>query len=117
MLWATLGLFAGIILGLLVNIQIPLGLIKYTAVVIIVILDGLFGAIKADIKHEEKYSATIFFTGLIFNAILALAITLLGEQLGLDLYLAVTVVFTFRIFANLGTLRRALIKKITKRKA
>ena len=115
MLWAALGLFAGIIIGLLVNIQIPLALIKYTAVIIIVMLDALFGAIKAEIEHE-KYEASIFLTGILFNAILALAITLLGEQLGLDLYLAVTVVFTFRIFANLGTLRRALIKEIKKRK-
>ena len=115
MLWALIGILAGIIIGLAINFQIPLELIKYTAVLIIVILDAIFGAIKAEIE-QEKYDVLIFLTGIIFNSVLALGITLLGEHLGLDLYLAVTVVFTFRIFANLGTLRRAIIKELTKKK-
>lgn len=115
MIWVLIGVLAGIIIGLSINFQIPLELIKYTAVIIIVILDALFGAIKAELDHE-KSDVVIFFTGIIFNSILALAITLLGEKLGLDLYLAVTVVFTFRIFANLGTVRRAIIKELTKKK-
>jgi small basic protein len=115
MLWTIVGILAGLIIGLITNLEIPLGLIKYTAVLIIVILDALLGALKAELDHE-KYDAIIFITGILFNGILALAITLLGERLGLDLYLAVTVVFTFRIFANLGTLRRAIIKELTKKK-
>jgi len=116
MVWALFGTLAGIILGLSFNYTIPIDYIKYTAVVIIVILDALFGAMKAEVTHEEKYSAPIFLTGLLFNATLALGITLLGERLGLDLYLAVTVVFTFRIFSNLGIVRRALISTVTKKK-
>jgi small basic protein len=115
MLWTIIGVLTGLVIGLVTNLEIPIGLIKYTAVLIIVILDSLLGALKAEIDHE-KYDAVIFVTGIFFNGILALAITLLGESLGLDLYLAVTVVFTFRIFANLGTLRRAIIKEITKKK-
>jgi small basic protein len=111
MIWTLFGVLIGIILGLTVDISIPIPYIKYTAVIIIVVLDALFGATKAELGKEE-YSPLIFISGLGFNVILALGITLLGERLGLDLYLAVTVVFTFRIFSNLGILRRALLKKI-----
>ena len=115
MIWATLGILVGIIIGLITDYTIPIEYIKYTAVTIIGILDALFGAVKAEISHD-KYNATIFLTGLVFNIILALGITLLGEKLGLDLYLAATVVFTFRIFSNLGITRRAILERVTKRK-
>ena len=107
--WAILGILIGVIIGLSTNYTIPIEHIKYTAVTIIVLLDGIFGAIKAELSHE-KYDNTIFTTGLIINILLAFGITLLGERLGLELYLAVTVVFTFRIFSNLGVVRRAILK-------
>lgn len=116
MVWALLGILVGIIIGLSVNLTIPVEYIKYTAVIIIGILDALFGAVKAQETKQEEYNSTIFLVGLLFNIILALAITLLGERLGLDLYLAVTVVFTLRIFSNLSLVRRTLIDIIVKKK-
>ena len=114
MIWALFGTLLGITIGLILDVNIPIAYIKYTAVIIIGILDSLFGAIKADLAHE-KYNPTIFLTGLVSNIVLAAAITLLGEQLGLDLYIAVTVVFTLRIFSNLGIMRRAFIDGLTKK--
>lgn len=116
MAWASIGILIGIIMGLNISYTIPPEYIKYTAVIIIVILDSLFGAIKAETTTKEEYNQTIFITGLIFNAILALGITLLGEKLGLDLYLAVTVVFIFRIFSNLGSTRRSIIEHIANKR-
>ena len=110
MIWAIVGILIGIIAGLTINIEIPIEYTKYSAVAIIGILDALFGAIRAEVT-KDQYNTVIFITGLLFNIILALGITLLGEQLGLDLYLAATVVFTFRIFSNVGITRRALIQK------
>lgn len=115
MIWALLGTLLGIIIGLSVQFTIPIEYIKYTAVVIIGILDALFGGIKGEMTKEE-YDPIIFITGLTANIILALGITLLGEKLGLDLYLAVTVVFIFRIFSNLAIFRRAMLGILTKKK-
>lgn len=115
MIWAIFGILLGIIIGLSVNLTIPIEYIKYTAVSIIVILDSLFGAVNAEVS-KNKYDTQIFLTGLGFNIILALAITLLGEKLGLDLYLAVTVVFIFRIFKNFGIVRYALLEKLATKK-
>ncbi len=111
MIWAALGIILGIIIGISVNYTIPIEYIKYTAVIIVGILDSLFGAIKAEIIKDDKYNSLLFISGFILNILLALGITLLGEHLGLDLYLAITVAFVFRIFSNLGIVRRALIKK------
>ncbi len=113
MIWAILGILIGIIIGLATNFPIPLELTKYSAVVIMGILDALFGAIRAEVT-KDQFNAIIFITGLLFNIILAIAVTLLGEKLGLELYLAATFVFTFRIFSNVGITRRAVLQNALK---
>ncbi|MFH1719998.1 MAG: small basic family protein [Patescibacteria group bacterium] len=115
MIWALAGIILGIIIGLNIHYTIPIEYTKYTAVAIIGILDALFGAIRAEVT-KDKYDAVIFLTGLFFNIALALGITFLGEQLGLDLYLAATVVFTFRIFSNLGITRRAMLQNMIEKR-
>jgi small basic protein len=111
MIWSIIGIIIGILIGLTFNFPIPLELTKYTAVIIMGILDALFGAIRAEVT-KDKFNAIIFITGLLFNVILSVAITLLGDKLGLDLYLAAAFVFTFRIFSNVGITRRAIIQNL-----
>jgi len=115
MIWALIGILVGVICGLAIDIPIPIELTRYTAVVSIGILDALFGAIRAEVT-KDKYNAVIFISGLFFNVILAIAITYLGDKLGLDLYLAATVVFTFRIFSNVGITRRALLENFLQKR-
>jgi small basic protein len=115
MTWVAIGILVGIIVGLNTSYEIPIEYTKYTAIIIVGILDSLFGAVRAEVTKEE-YDPLIFITGLIFNIILAIGITYLGEKLGLDLYLAAAVVFTFRIFSNLGIIRRSLLKIRVKNK-
>ncbi len=110
MTWSLIGILVGIIIGLSMDINIPVEYTRYTAVIIIGMLDALIGAIRAEYTRDN-YDPLIFLTGLFFNIILAVGITYLGDRLGLDLYLAATVVFTFRIFSNVGITRRALIQK------
>lgn len=108
MLLALLGILLGLIVGWFLPFTIPIEHTRYTAVVILAILDALIGAIRAHVARDH-YNQWVFLTGLFFNVILAIIITLLGDMLGLDLYLAATVVFTFRIFRNVGIARRALL--------
>ena len=109
MLWSLIGLIAGVLIGLVVQVDIPIEYTKYSAVIIIGLLDALIGAIRAQMA-ENEYRHLIFISGLFFNIILAVGITYLGDRLGLDLYLAATVVFTFRIFTNVGIIRRTFMK-------
>lgn len=111
MIWSLIGILIGLLIGLTVNYPIPLEFTKYSAVIIMGILDALFGAIRAEVTRDQ-FNAVIFITGLAFNILLSIAITLLGDKLGLDLYLAATFVFTFRIFSNVGITRRAVIQNV-----
>lgn len=115
MRWITLGLLLGIVMGVLLKLQIPVVLTRYTAVAIMGILDAVFGALRAEVT-EGKYDSMIFATGLVFNIFLAVAITYLGDRLGLDLYLAASIVFTFRIFNNVGVSRRILLDKFMQKR-
>lgn len=107
MFFALIGILIGIIVGWFLPFTIPVEYTRYTAVTILGIADSLIGAIRAQMT-KDHYDPWIFATGLFFNILLSIGITLFGDMLGLDLYLAATVVFTFRIFRNVGIARRAL---------
>lgn len=115
MIWAFLGIIIGIITGFALNFSIPIELTKYSAVMIMGLFDALFGAIRAE-ATEDNFDGIIFISGLLFNIIISIAITILGDKLGLDLYLAAAFVFTFRIFNNIGATRRFLLEKYLKKK-
>lgn len=114
MLYVLIGLLIGVGIGIGAPIEIPVEFVRYTAVGILGILDSILGAIRADL--QGRYNITIFISGLIFNMILAMLITYFGDRLGLDLYLAVLVVFTLRIFANIGTIRYSFLTKFLGKK-
>jgi small basic protein len=73
-------------------------------------LDSLFGAIRASV--EKKYTTLIFVTGLAFNMVVAVLITYIGDKLNLDLYMAILVAFTIRIFANIGVIKTTTVDKL-----
>lgn len=108
-----LGLSFGLIIGTFLRIDIPPELARYTAVAIVGIMDSLFGAVRASI--ENKYDSTVFLTGLAFNMLVAVIITFIGDKLNLDLYMAILVAFTIRIFANIGIIKTTTVNKILKK--
>lgn len=92
------------------RVDIPPEYARYTAVAIVGILDSLFGAIRASV--ESKYNMVVFVTGLIFNLIVAVLITYIGDKLNLDIYLAILVAFTIRILANIGIIKTTAVNKL-----
>ena len=113
-MFGIIGLIIGIIAGIFVPLAIPIEFARYTAVGILAILDSILGAARADL--QKKYDVTIFTSGLIFNMLLATIITYIGDRLGIDLYIAVLVVFMIRIFANIGTIRYSFLTRFLGRK-
>ena len=112
-----IAIIVGSIIGALIGINIPT--ISYTysgylAIAIIAALDSVFGGITSTLK--KNFDMKIFLSGFFVNAILAMALTYLGQKLNLDIYLAAIVVFVWRMFDNLGTIRRYYVEKITTRK-
>ena len=116
-----IAIILGCILGALIGVFAPM--ISYTysgylAIAIIAALDSVFGGILATLK--KNFDLTIFLTGFFGNAILAILLSILGQKLNVDIYLAAIIVFVGRIFTNLGMIRRYYIdvekKKIEEKK-
>lgn len=104
------------ILGTIVGLNAPI--ISYTyssylAIAIIAALDSVFGGIASVIN--KKFDMKIFISGFFGNAILAILLTVLGEKLNVDIYLAAIVVFVWRMFMNLGIIRRYYVEKWTEK--
>ena len=116
MIWIFSGLLFWILLWLKLKFEIPDEYVRYTAVILLGLLDAIFWALRSELS-DQTFNSVIFFSGLIFNAILAIFITFLWEILWLNLYLAATVVFTFRIFQNIWITRRVLLDKMLSKKA
>ncbi|MFY9484098.1 MAG: small basic family protein [Patescibacteria group bacterium] len=114
MIFTLIGLMIGILVGYFAPVTIPVVFARYSAIAILGIVDSLFGAWRANL--QGKFDQTIFVSGLIFNMVLAVLITYLGDQLNLDLYLAVIIVFTLRIFQNIATVRYSFLTRFLGRK-
>ena len=104
------------ILGVAVGLNAPI--ISYTyssylAIAIIVALDSVFGGVASVIN--KKFDMKIFISGFFGNAVLAILLTVLGEKLNVDIYLAAIVVFVGRMFNNLGIIRRYYVEKWTEK--
>ncbi len=110
----VIGLLIGILLGLFLDIRIPDAYTTYLTVAILTCLDSVLGALKA---HMGKtFDNMVFISGFFGNAIIAVALTFLGDKLGLPMYLAAVVVFGGRIFNNFAVIRRLAIEKYYKGK-
>ncbi len=104
------------ILGTVIGINAPM--ISYTyssylAIAIIAALDSVFGGIASVIN--KRFDMKIFISGFFGNAILAIVLTVLGEKLNIDIYLAAIIVFVGRMFSNLGIIRRYYVEKWTEK--
>lgn len=108
----AIAILIGCILGAILGMNAPM--ISYTyssylAIAIIAALDSVFGGITSVIN--KNFNLKIFITGFFGNAILSILLTILGEKLNVDIYLAAIVVFVSRMFTNLSIIRRYYVDK------
>lgn len=108
----VIAILIGCILGALLGMNAPM--ISYTyssylAISIIAALDSVFGGITSVIN--KNFNLKIFITGFFGNAILSILLTILGQKLNVDIYLAAIVVFVGRMFTNLSIIRRYYVDK------
>ncbi len=104
-MWIPLaGLLLGVLLGLVLQVSVSYELARYSAVAILAALDSVLGAIRAEL--DGSFNDRIFLSGFIVNALVAVLLTFLGDQLGLDLYLVALIAFGLRIFNNVALIRR-----------
>lgn len=109
-MWIPLiGLIVGVVAGLLLPVKIPVVYSKYMSVAVLAALDSVFGGLRASM--EDNFDNTIFLTGFFSNTLLAAFLAYIGDQLGVELYLAAVLVFGVRLFQNLAIIRRHLLKR------
>lgn len=101
-----------LVLGFLLvynRFSIPASWADYAAIAVLAGLDALIGAVRA--RLEDQFDEAVFLSGFFVNMGLAILLAYLGDKLGVDLYLAVTVALGVRIFTNLGRIRGQFVRK------
>ena len=111
-----LAILIGCVLGAIIGINVPTisySYSSYLAIAIIAALDSVFGGITGTLKGEFDFK--IFISGFFCNSILAILLTLLGNKLNVDIYLAAIIVFIGRMLLNLTIIRKYYIDKWSKK--
>ena len=107
-----IAILIGCILGAVIGLNAPMVSYTYSsylAIAIIAALDSVFGGVTSVIK--KNFDLKIFVTGFFGNGILAILLTILGQKLNVDIYLAAIVVFVGRMFLNFAIIRRYYVDK------
>jgi small basic protein len=107
---AALGLFIGILIGLVLGPEIPLWIQPYLPIAVVAAIDALFGGFRALL--DGIFDDRVFLVSFVSNVLVAAIIVFIGDQLGVGSQLStgVVVVLAARIFANLAGIRRHIFK-------
>lgn len=106
--------FVGIAIGLIIPFQLYVVSSFYISVGILAAIDSIVGALKA--SYDEEFDMAIFVSGLVINTLMAVALSWIGDKIGIPLYYAAVFVFGTRLFNNLALVRRRLIEQIRKKR-
>lgn len=103
---AGLGLLVGILVGLMLQPEVPLWLEPYLPIAVVAALDAVFGALRAFL--DGIFDDKVFVVSFISNVLIAALIVYLGDKLGVggQLSTGVIVVLGIRIFSNVAAIRR-----------
>lgn len=103
---AALALVVGVVVGLLVEPEVPRGLEPYLPIAVVAALDAVFGGVRA--HFDGIFDDKVFVISFFSNVLIAALIVYLGDQLGVggQLSTGVVVVLGIRIFSNVAAIRR-----------
>ena len=110
----VLGLLIGVAVGFVANVDIPVAYSSYLSISILAALDTVFGGVRASL--EKSFDGAVFMSGFFFNTLVAALLAYIGNQLGVDLYLAAVVAFGVRLFQNIAVIRRIAFNKVGHRR-
>lgn len=107
---ALIGLFVGIVVGLVLEPTVPAWLQPYLPVAIVAALDAVVGAGRALL--DGVFRDRVFVVSFLSNVLVAAVIVWIGDLLGVGSQMStgVVVVLTMRIFSNAAAIRRHLLK-------
>ena len=105
---AALGLLLGVILGFVLQPDVPVAVQPYLPIAVVAALDAVFGALRAYL--DGIFDDKVFVISFVSNVFIAAGIVYLGDRLGVggQLSTGVIVVLGIRIFSNVAAIRRHL---------
>ena len=103
---AAIGLLVGVLLGLLLQPDVPIWLEPYLPIAVVAALDAVFGGFRAML--DGIFDDKVFVVSFVSNVLIAALIVYLGDKLGVggQLSTGVIVVLGIRIFSNVAAIRR-----------
>ena len=103
---AAVGLLIGVLLGLVLQPQVPIWLEPYLPIAVVAALDAVFGALRAFL--DGIFDDKVFVVSFVSNVLIAAVIVYLGDKLGVggQRSTGVIVVLGIRIFSNVAAIRR-----------
>ena len=105
---AALGLLLGVVLGLYLQPDVPLGLEPYLPIAVVAAMDAVVGGLRAYL--DGIFDDRVFVISFVSNVVIAAGIVYVGDRLGVggQLSTGVIVVLGIRIFSNVAAIRRHL---------
>ena len=100
----VIGLALGFVVVYFVPVKVPANLASYLSLAALAVLDSVLGGIRAGI--EGKFHQDIFVSGFLVNTSLAVALAFMGDEIGVELWLAALVLLCGPVFLNLSLIRR-----------
>ena len=101
---ALFGLILGALVALVLRPTVPPELTRYVAMAVVAAIDAGFGGVRSYL--ERTFNDRVFVLAFVTNALVAMGLVWVGDQLDVDLTTAVVVVFGVRIFQNVAAIRR-----------
>lgn len=105
-----IGLLIGIGLGLAFRVPVPAWMARYLGIALLAALDSALGGLRANL--DGRFDEKVFVGGFFVNTSFAALIVYVGDNLGIELYLAAVVAFGVRVFQNLALIRRHLFGEL-----
>ncbi len=105
-----LGLLAGVALGWVLDVDVPVRIQPYLPIAVVAALDAVFGALRALL--DGIFDDKVFVVSFVSNVLVAGLIVYLGDKLGVggQLSTGVVVVLGVRIFGNVAAIRRHVFR-------
>jgi len=94
---------------------VPVPVTEYLPLALLAAMDAVFGGIRAGL--DRKFRSDVFISGFFMNMALAVLLGFIGDQIGVELYLAAVVTLGGRVFLNLSMIRRQVLERMGSRPA
>ncbi|HLO99122.1 MAG TPA: small basic family protein [Fimbriimonas sp.] len=99
----------GMVVANMLNLKLGDEYALYLAVASIAGLDTVLGGIRA--AYEKNFQNDVFITGFVVNIFVSFSLVWFGIKIGLELTPVVALIMGMRIFNNLSSIRRHMIRE------